>query len=290
MTAYLVQVFTLILIYIIVAASLNLAIGFTGLLSLGHVALFGIGAYTSAILTKDVGVPFMPAFFMAGLLSSLSRLFLTVVTQKLRGDYFAFVTLGFNFLVVALAQNWISLTRGSLGIPGIPRPVIFGLTIKSGGPFLLLTTVVTIGSLFFLYRLTRSRYGRLLEAVRDDSVGASALGKDVYRLKYQCFVVSAFFTGLAGSLFAHFIQFIDPTSFYLSDIIIVLTIVITGGLASLTGSILGGFIILAIPEILRFLPITPEAVGPLRQMIYSVILILILLFRPRGILGKVDID
>ncbi|MDO8626487.1 MAG: branched-chain amino acid ABC transporter permease [Candidatus Magasanikbacteria bacterium] len=290
MSAYFSQILILICIYAIVAGSLNLAFGYTGLVNLGHIAFFGLGAYTSAILTVEYQVPFMAAFFAAGAVAGVFGWVITAITSRLKGDYFALAALAFNFLAVAVFLNWISFTHGPLGIAGVPRPQIFGLKILSPEGYAAFAFLVMAAVFLFMRRLTASRYGRVLEAVRDDALGAEALGKNVFRLKCQCLVASTFCAGLAGSLFAHFIQFIDPYSFYLPDLIVALTILIVGGLASLKGSLAGALIIIIIPELLRFLPIPDHVVGPLRQAVYSAILIGILLVRPRGIFGKVDLE
>jgi len=138
--------------------------------------------------------------------------------------------------------------------------------------------------------LGKSRYGVLLQAVRDDSVGVQSAGKNIFRLKAEAMMISAFFASVAGSLYAHYISFIDPTTFYLHDIIIVLTMVIVGGLVSLRGSVLAAFIIILLPELLRFVSLPPDMIGPMRQIMYALLLILILMYRPRGLFGKVDLE
>ena len=286
---YIIHLAIIILVFVILATSLNLTLGFTGMINLGHIALWGIGAYTSAILTK-ADLPFFVGLVGAGVIASVCGFLLSVITNRLKGDYFALATLGFSFVVYSLLLNWTKLTRGPLGIPGIARPGIFGFQITTSGGYLIFMLIMTFFIVGFLYLLTRSRYGKLLEAVRDDHMGASALGKNVFRLKYQSVMISGFVAGLAGSLFAHYISFIDPSTFYLNDIVIVLTIVIVGGLASLKGSVIAGFILVLLPELLRFVNVPPSAIGPSRQIMYALILILILMYRPRGLFGRVDLE
>jgi len=288
MNAYIVNLAIFICIYSILAASLNLAVGYAGLLNMGHIAFFGIGAYTSALLTQ-AGVPFIVAFICAGLLAALFGYLLVWSTYRLKGDYFALATLGFSFVISSIMLNWTWLTRGPLGIPGIPKPVIFGLRFSSNEMFLVLAAVVCAITYFVLYRLTSSAYGVSLQALRDDELGLKVLGKNTFKLKWQSMAVSAFFAGLAGSLFAHYITYIDPSSFSLSEIILVFTIVIVGGLVSLRGSFIATAIIILIPEALRFLSLPSSVLGPGRQIIYATILLTILYTRPRGLLGKVDL-
>lgn len=285
---YLTHLLIIIGIFVILSVSLNLSIGFTGLLNLGHVAFFGMGAYTSALLVMH-GWPYLAALLMAGVVASIGGALMMFAVRKLSGDYLALATLGFSFVIYSILLNWSSLTRGPLGIPGIPKPEIFGLVVKSNYSYLLFVAIITALVVGFLYRLTRSRYGRLLEAVRDDEVGLSVYGKPIFKLKLQSLMISSFIAGIAGSLFAHYISFIDPSSFYLTDLILLVTVVMIGGLASIRGSIVATIIILLIPEVLRFVDMPSSIIGPARQIIYALFLILILLYKPRGLFGKVDL-
>lgn len=289
MNAYLLNLGILLCIYAILAGALNLALGYAGLVNLGHIAFFAIGAYTSALLVKALGVPYPLALLAAGLFAALFGYILVLATYRLKGDYLALATLGFSFVVGAVLLNWTSLTRGPLGIPGIPKPVVFGFAFKSNELFFLFSVLICALCYFFLYRIAHSRYGLALQAMRDDEVGMQVLGKSVFQLKWQALALSAFFAGIAGSLFAHYITYIDPSSFSLTEIILVLTIVIVGGLVSLRGTLVGTAVILLIPEALRFLALPSSVLGPLRQIIYTLILLAILFLRPRGLFGKVDL-
>ncbi|MEK6826827.1 MAG: branched-chain amino acid ABC transporter permease, partial [Nanoarchaeota archaeon] len=206
------------------------------------------------------------------------------------GDYYALATLGFGFVVYSLFLNLTGLTRGPLGIPGIPKPDLFGLIIKSNFSYLIFVFFIALIVVFVIYKIVKSPFGKLLEAMRDDEVGLRVLGKNTVKLKYKAMMISAFFAGIAGSLFAHYISFIDPSTFYISELIFVLTIVIVGGIASIKGSIVAAIIIILIPEILRFLSLPSSIIGPARQIIYALILLLILMYRPRGLFGKVDLE
>jgi len=288
-SAYLIHILIIVCIFIILASSLNLVVGYTGLLNFGHIAFFGIGAYTSALLTMR-GVPYLLAVILGGLLAAACGALLMKITNKLHGDYLALATLGFSFVVYAILLNWEVVTRGALGIPGIKRPVFFGLEIASNWQYLIFVVIVTAFVILFLYRLTNSPYGKLLQAARDDDIGAMSFGKNVFQLKYQSMAVGAFLAGVAGSLYAHYISFIDPSTFFLTDLIIIFTIIIVGGLASLKGTVVAGIIIILIPELLRFLSLPSSMIGTLRNIFYALILLLILLFRPKGLFGKLESD
>jgi len=286
--AYLIHLAILITIYIILAVSLDLALGYTGMLNLGHIAFFGIGAYTSALLTK-AAILFPLAFLAAGFMAGIFGYLLVLATNRLKGDYLALATLGFSFVIYSLMLNWTSLTRGPLGLPGITKPILFGFKVSSNLQYLIFSSFIVVVFLIIVHRMVKSPFGRLMQATRDDEIGLRVLGKNTFKIKAKVMTVSAFFAGIAGSLFAHYITYIDPSSFYLADIILLLTIVIVGGIASMKGGIAATIIILLIPEVLRLLPLPGAILGPLRQMVYAAILIIILLIRPRGLFGRVDL-
>ncbi len=287
--AYLVHVLILVGIYAILAVSLNITLGFTGLMNMGHIALFGIGAYTSALLTLH-GTPFAIAFIAAGIVASAFGFLLMYATRKLKGDYLALAALGFSFVVYSVLLNWSSLTRGPLGIPGISKPCIFGMCASSQYSYLFFVAIAALISIGIMYLISRSAFGRLLEATRDDEVGLRMLGKNTFNLKVKAMVIAAFFAGIAGSIFAHYLTYIDPSSFILSEVILVFTIVIVGGLGSIRGSVVGALIIIVVPEILRFFAIPSSILGPARQIIYALILIAIILIRPKGLFGRIDLE
>jgi len=283
------NILILICIYVILSVSLNFALGYTGLLNLGHIAFFGIGAYTSVLLVQS-GTPYIIAIASAGAMTSILGFLLIRATGRIKGDYLALATLGFNFVVYSILLNWNSVTRGPLGIPGIPKPSVFGLEISTNLSYFTFVLVIAIFTVIILNLIVRSSFGRLMQATRDDEIGLRVLGKNTFKIKTKVMMISAFFAGIAGSLFAHYIGFIDPANFSLQEIILVLTIVIVGGLASLKGSILATIIIIVIPELLRFLPLPSTILGPEQQMIYAAILVLILLWKPRGLLGRIDLE
>ncbi|MBR9704442.1 branched-chain amino acid ABC transporter permease [Candidatus Pacearchaeota archaeon] len=287
--AYLIHLLILIGIYIILAISLQLSIGYSGLLNLGHIAFFGIGAYTSALLTLG-GWPFGIAFIMSGLIAMLFGYLLSIPTHKLKGDYLALATMGFSFVVYAVLLNWTGLTRGPLGLPGIPKPSLFGISFSSNLSFLILTIIIALVSYLIIRRIVRSPFGKVIESVRDDELASKTLGKNSFKVKSTVLGVSAFFAGIAGSLYAHYITFIDPSSFTIMQLIPVLLIVIIGGLASLRGTVIATIVIVLIPEALRFVGFPSSVIGPARQIFYALILLLILIYKPKGFLGKVRLE
>jgi branched-chain amino acid transport system permease protein len=286
--AYFVHLLILIGIYLILAISIQVSMGFTGLFNLGHIAFYAIGAYTSALLTL-AGMPFFLAFIAAGIIAMLFGFLLALPTNKLKGDYLALATLGFTFVIYAITLNWTELTRGPLGLPGIPKPSLLGISFSSNFNFLILTLIIAIFSYLVIKRITVSGFGKVLESIRDDELASKTLGKKTFKMKSYAMAISAFFAGIAGSLYSHYITFIDPSSFTLFQLIPVLCIVIIGGLASLEGTMIATIILVLLPEPLRFIGFPSSIVGPMRQIIYALLLLLILIFKPKGIYGRVEV-
>jgi branched-chain amino acid transport system permease protein len=287
--AYFTHLLILIGIYLILTLSLQLAIGYTGLLNLGHVAFYAIGAYTSALLVLS-GVPFIVSLILAGIVAMLFGFILSWGTNKLRGDYLALATLGFSFVIYNILSNWISFTGGPLGIAGIPKPSLFGISFSSNFSFFILTSFIAIITLIIIWKITTSPLGRVMKATRDDELATKVLGKNTFKVKTYSLGIAAFFAGIAGSLYAHYITFINPSSFTILQLIPLLAIVIIGGLASIRGTILATIILVLLPEPIRFLGFSSSVVGPARQFIYALILLLILMYKPRGFYGKVELE
>ena len=281
---YLIIFFIYVLIYIIIVASLNIAWGFTGLVNLGHMAFFGFGAYASAILTLN-GIPWYFALPASGIIAGLIGTVIAAVTVRLKGDYFQIVTLGLAFISIAVSRNWISLTRGALGLPGV-QPII-----RNHFHYLIFLIAIVSACLAFFYWLVNSGTGKIFQAIRDDETAAAVLGKNTYLYKILAITISTFFAGIAGSLFVHYIQFVDPTIFDLEFFVLMIAMLIAGGLASIEGSVLGVFSVAILIEFVKyqFVWISPEIIGALRQMLLMGIIILVLIYRPRGIFGKVDV-
>jgi branched-chain amino acid transport system permease protein len=288
-SSYLIHLLILIGIYLILAISLQLSVGFTGLLNLGHIAFYAIGAYTSALLALN-GFPFWFCFLSAGILAMIFGFLLSLPTNKLKGDYLALATMGFSFVVYAVLLNWTSLTRGPLGLPGIPKPKIWGISFSDNFSFLILVAIIALISYLIIKRITISPFGKVLEAIRDDELAVRVLGKNTFKMKSLALMISSFFAGIAGSLYAHYITFIDPSSFTLLQLIPVLSMVIIGGLGSLEGTIIVTIILTLLPEPLRFIGFPSSIVGPARQILYALILLLILIYKPKGFFGKIELE
>jgi branched-chain amino acid transport system permease protein len=283
--AYFLHLLILICIYAALSMSLNLITGYAGMLNLGHAAFFGIGAYASALLVMG-GTPFWMSFIAAGMIAALSGLLLSIPSLRLRGDFLAIATLAFGEIIRSIMLNWTELTRGPLGIPGIPKPEFFGIAFDSLWAYLILALAVAAITYVILKFLLKSNFGVALMALRESESVAESLGKNVRRLKMQAFAIGALFAGFAGSLFAHYLTFIDPSSFTLAETTLILLMVVLGGMGSLEGSIAGAIILTLLPEPLRFIGLPSSIVGQLRQIIYAALLIILIIKRPKGILGE----
>ena len=283
---YLINLGILFCIYGVLALSLNMVVGMTGLLSLGHAAFFGIGAYTTAIVMTEFGVNFFVSLLIGAIINIAVAYLVGKILSRFRGGYYAIVSAGLAIIVYSLLLNWKDLTNGPLGIFGISKPSLFGMAIDSNSAFFVLSLIV-LALIFALYRyIDKSSYGRGLKAIREDEQLATVMGYPAHRMKTVIFLLSAVIAGIAGALFASYIAFIDPSTFQVHESIFLFTIIIIGGLASGVGSIVGALILLSLPEILRFVGLPYETAAQLQQIIYGLALILIMVYKPRGLFGK----
>ena len=276
----------MICIYVILAQSLNLVIGYTGLLSIAHAAFYGIGAYSAALMSLKLETPFLINLVCAGGISSLAGALIGFPSLRVKGDYFVIVTFGFQVIVFSILNNWVSFTGGPMGLPGIPQPVIFGWQISSHIEFLILAGVLA-GVVFLIsHRIIKSPFGRILQAIREDEVFALAAGKNIAAYKVSVFMVSSAMAAIAGVIYAHYISFIDPTSFTVMESIFIISIVIIGGAGSLWGPIVGAVLLVMLPEILRFVGMPSSIAANMRQILYGGLLVAFMMWRPQGLVGK----
>jgi branched-chain amino acid transport system permease protein len=282
---YLLHLGNIMFIYAILALSLNLLVGYTGLTSLCHAAFFGLGAYISALLAVNNTLFFGAAGLAIAGTVALSFL-ISVPSLRLRGDYFVLASLAFQTIVFSVLYNWEEVTYGPFGIANIPAPNLFGWRLISPESYLILSGAACIGSAFLLHWLGRSPFGRVLKAIRDDEIAAASLGKNTERFKIAAFAIAAGFAALAGALFAGYLRYIDPTSFGLTESVFILSLIIVGGSGNTMGPLIGTFVLLLVPEFLRMLGI-PESIAPnLRLVIYSLLIVIVMRFRPQGLAGE----
>jgi branched-chain amino acid transport system permease protein len=273
-------------IYSILALSLNLLIGYAGLFSVGHGAFYGIGAYAGALLATRLGVPFWIEIVAASAITGAVGYAIGRPILRLRDDNLTLATFGLAVITFSVLNNWDDLTRGPLGIRGIPYPTFFSVQIDQLWSYALLVVVCVGITLLCIVRLTNSPFGKVLEAIREDDIAALAVGKSTTRFKVAAFVISAFFAGLAGVLFAHYTTYIDPTSFGISESFLIFSMVIFGGMGSNAGAIMGAAVLTALPDLLRFAGLPAGIAGQMRDVIYGALIVIVINWRPQGLLGK----
>lgn len=299
--AFIVRVMSLSAIYVVLALSLNLVNGFTGLFSLGHAGFMAVGAYTCALLTlgpegketnfflepiapwlANLSLPFIPALFVAGLVAAALGFVVGAPVLRLKDDYLAIATLGFAEIIRVILTNLQTVTNGALGLKGLPR-------------FATTTVVWSCAALsvLFMVALGRSAYGRAMKAVRDDEIAAGAMGIDVFRVKVVSFTLSSFLAGVGGALLGHLLTTIDPKMFGFMLTFNILLVVVLGGIGSISGSVIGAIGVTVLMEALRFLDgplnlfvFTTEGLPGLRMVVFSAFLMLVVLFRQRGLMGN----
>jgi len=283
---YLLHILVIAGIYIILTLSLNLIVGYTGLPALGHAAFFCIGAYTSSLLALNMDLSPWIGLSIGACVAALSGIVIGYPAVRLKGDYLALTTFGLGVIIYSIAKNWVSLTRGPMGLPGIPGFSVFGFHLSEIWSYLLLVLVFVIITIFVVRRVVNSPFGRILRSIREDEIASQALGKNTTKHKILVFIIGAFFAGIAGSLYAHYITFIDPSSFTVMESITILLMVIFGGMGSISGSIAGAVILVVFPELLRFLGMPSSIAAPMRQMLYGLLLVVLMIKRPQGIMGR----
>ncbi|MBI5642269.1 MAG: branched-chain amino acid ABC transporter permease [Deltaproteobacteria bacterium] len=283
---YIIHLAILVLIYAVLGLSLNLVVGYTGLLASGHAAFYGIGAYATAILTTSLGLNFFVSMALGVVVTGAAAFLIGIVLSRFDGDYYALVSLGFNVIIYSIFLNWQGLTRGPLGIPGIPKPVLFGADFSSGGSFLALAAVFVAVAYLACRFIVRSSFGRVLKAIREDEKAVQVFGYNTLYYKLAVFILSAGMAAAAGSLIASYITFIDPSSFTVMESVFVLAIIIFGGLSSLRGSIIGALSLVLLPELLRFAGFPQGVAAQMRQAVYGLFLIFLMLYRPQGLFGE----
>ena len=294
-----IRIAQLFAIFAILAVSLNLLIGYTGLLSLAHVAFFGMGAYSVAILTTGAayeqvpghiphfGLSFFAALFVGMAFTGVVALFVGGVLSRFRDDIFVLVSVGFAVISHRIFLFWQPVTRGPFGIHAIAKPEVGGMVIDGELEFLFLTLAFLVIVFLISWLIVRSSFGRVLMAIREDEQAIEVFGYKARDWKWTIWIISAMMAALAGGITASEQTFIDPMSFLLLESILLVCIVILGGLGTLWGSILGALVFVLLNEGMRFVPFLPgELVGQARLAILGIVIVLLMLFRPQGLVGR----
>ena len=285
---YFLHLMILVELYVMLGLSLNLMVGYTGLLTLAHAAFYGIGAYVTALLMVNLHFGFLPATLVAVLVAVLLSTIVSLASLRFSGDYFIVATLAFQVLVFTVLYNWVSVTRGPFGISNIPKPAFGPIVIDSLPSFAVFGLIVTLLIIGFLTLVFRAPFGRTIQAIRDDEIAAETLGKNVISFKMRTVALASGCAAIAGALYATYVTFIDPTSFTVGESILMLSMVIVGGTGNIKGPVVGAGLLILFPELLRFLSISSSAAANIRLIIYGTLLVLLMQFRPRGIAGTYE--
>ena len=278
---YHVNIMVSALIFVVLGLGLNITVGLAGLLDLGYVSFFAVGAYTYALLSKNFDLGFWTCLPLGGVMGMLFGIVLGFPILRLRGDYLAIVTLGFGSITKIVLENWDTVFGGAAGIAGIPRPDLFGLELdgrqKAVYSYYIVLALVAL-TIFVTRRLKNSRIGRAWMALREDEIACVAMGVDMARTKLSAYALGAFWAGLVGVVFAAHNNFINPDSFTFMDSAMILAMVVLGGMGSILGVIIAALALKLLPEYLR-------AFAEYRMLIFGAVMVLMMVFRPQGLIS-----
>ncbi len=280
---YQINIMTTAIMYVVLGLGLNIVVGLAGLLDLGYVAFYAIGAYSYALLNYYFGIGFWLSLPIAAILAALAGVILGFPVLRLRGDYLAIVTLGFGEIIRLVLENWDKFSFGPSGISQISRPSFFGVELSpdlSVTYIYFITLLLVVFTIFMVNRLQNSRIGRAWLALREDEIACQAMGIDKTRTKLRAFALGATWAGMVGVIFAAKTTFINPACFTFMESAIILSIVVLGGMGSIFGVVLGAFILILLPEYLREL-------GNYRMLAFGASMVLIMVFRPQGLISNI---
>ncbi len=298
--SYVLHLFIYLSIYIIVSLSLNIVVGYCGLLTLAHASYFAVGSYAYALATLRLGWSFLPSMALGVVIAMVLSLAISLPAWRFKGDFFVMVSLAIQALFFSIFLNWANpnvkfgtwrnLTNGTYGISKIPKPAILGIRFDTTGSIAALSLFIALACMVLAWLQLSSPWGRLLKAVRDDELAARGLGKNVRLVKVQAFAVACGMAAIAGGIYASYVSYIDPKTASLDESILMLCMVIVGGVGNFRGPLIGALILLAIPEILRSIDISGVMAGNIRLMAYGLLLVVMMHLRPQGLAGEYRLE
>ncbi len=287
---YLSHIIILINIYVILTVATGLIVGLSRMISLGQAAFYGIGAYITALCIILLDLSLLPSLILVMLVNGLISLLIAIPSMRLKGDYFILATLAFQFIIFSLLNNLTSLTKGSLGISGIGPVSFLGLFDLNGQQvFLLVSAIMAAIVVYIFYKIYHSPYGTALKALREDEIALQTMGRNTRRLKMLAFIISSAFIGWASYIFATYMTFIYPGGFHLEESIFILIAVLVGGSGTIRGSIAGAVFVIVVPELLRMTGLPDDIAAPMKQIFFGLILIIIMRYRPNGLMGELKL-
>jgi len=271
-----------VLLYMLLASSLNIIVGYTYQYLIGFAGFFAVGAYTTAILSTSYEINFLLLFLLSGVICIFFSLLLGIPTYRLGGIFFAFASLGFGEIIRLVIINWDSLTRGTFGIPGIPSPEIFNLSINNNTKFYYLVLIILIIHLFISNRVVESRIGRAWISLRENEDAAKSMGVDTFKYKLYNLAYGTFWAGVAGSYYAYFARYVSPDTFVLDESFRIFAMVLVGGMGTLVGPLVGSGLLTLLPQVFR-------EFARFQLIIYGIAILLVMHYRPQGIIGAKEI-
>lgn len=276
---YLYTVIILVSLYVVLSTSFNLVIGYGGLISIAHPIFYAIGAYASALLAKDLGVPVVLALFAGAAIAALASIILALPSLRVSGDYLLIASIGFQLGVLEIIKNlqWMGGAGGLSNIPGILPP---------GTPKLVFAAIAVVVALFATWsvrQIAHGPFGRALSAMRDDELAFAALGRNAMRIKVSTFALGSALAGFAGALYAHYFRFVTPEQFGILASAAMLTMVVVGGLRSTWGPVVGAVLLQALPQLITFLDLPTRWLGPLQGLLFTGLVLVFMVVRPQGL-------
>lgn len=282
---YLLHILVNISIYGILAVSFDLVLGYAGLFSVAHAAFFGMGAYVAGLASLHLGTPFLVNALMAAAFCGVAGALLAIPAIRVGGDYLVIASFGFMNLVFTVLLNWTEVTRGAYGLRGIAQPSLFGWEVKTLPHYALLYLVIAALLIAVARRLAASPFGRALQAIRENQLAAEAAGKNRVYFKTWVFALAGAMAGAAGTMYAHYVTFVGPYAFTIDVSVLLFVMVILGCTGTIIGPLMGAVLLVILPEALRSLMVPPALQGPVRQMVYGLLLVVFTLLRPNGLYG-----
>lgn len=283
MINYILHVAVVTLIYATLSTALDLVVGHAGMFSIAQAAFWGLGAYSTGVLVVRAGAPFLAGLVAGIAIASVMAIVVSLPTLRLNDELFLIATFGYQTVTYSILNNWTEVTGGPMGIAGVKM-----FAGEHGRANVLIVMAVCLASCAVLFRVASSSFGRILHVIREQPSACAALGKNPLAFRIKAFVLSAGVSALMGALFASYMSYIDPSSFTVSDSILILTMVVIGGTSSTYGPALGAVLLMSLGELVRFVGLPAAAAANVRQIIYGVLMLATLVVRPRGLTGKFD--
>jgi branched-chain amino acid transport system permease protein len=285
MSPYTLSILISIAIFAVLSVSLSLLIGHLGIFSMAHAALFGVGAYTFAYLTVDRGWSALAGTAAAMVLTAAAGGLMAIPSLRVAGDYFIVASFALQVVASSVFTGWTSVTGGTSGVPGLLRPVFGPVDLFTDEPFLVYSLIVLLVVVALALWLVRSPYGRMMHAIRDDELVAATMGKPVRSTKLLVTVLAGAFAGLGGVVYGQYLMYISPGSFEVGTSVSIITMVVVGGMTSIVGAVLGAAVIVLIPQLLQQVDLAQSVAGPLEQVLFGVLLVVLMFTRPQGLVA-----